>query len=282
MTTSGRFAFSGAVKPRTASARRAAHDDDVRALCLQRRGEAAHRVGERLAGHVAVLDERDEAGAGLLIHLGALVQTADGARVGAAGHGGRGGEHADAAVPRRLHRRPRARHDHAHDGRGEALLQQRQRRRGGRVAGHDDQLDRHGLQKRRELPRIDLELRAGLLAVGEARRVADVGEVLAGQGDQAFVEHGETAHARVEHADGQGGGVVSVCGGAGHGRGAPGRRPGSIPHRARRCPDGPGASPAPRRRRCPRRQRQKSSGGVAVPIELVREEADPGGAGARI
>src|SRR5665648_753793 len=104
-----------------------------------------------------------------------------GARVGAAGDGGRGGEDADAAVPRRLDRRPRARHDHAHDGRGKTLLQQRQRRRGGRVAGHDDQLDRHGLEKGRELLREELELLAGLLAVGKTRRVAHVGEVLAGQ-----------------------------------------------------------------------------------------------------
>src|SRR5665647_1393010 len=91
-----------------------------------------------------------------------------------------------------------------------------------------------------EKTREELELLAGLLAVGKTRRVAHVGEVLAGQSDQALVEHGETAHARVEHADGQGGEVAIVCGGAGHSRGAPERRPGSIPHRARHCPDGPG------------------------------------------
>ena len=51
---------------------------------------------------------------------------------------------------------------------------------------------------------------AALLAVGEARRVADVGEVLRRQLHQALVEHGEATHAAVEHADGQGGELLRV------------------------------------------------------------------------
>ena len=196
---------------------RAAHDHHVRALGLERLGEAAHRVGERLAGDVPGLDEVDQAGAGLLDDLGAGVEAADGSRVGPAGHGGLGGQHADLAVARGLHGRSRPRHHHADDRRLELLLERRQRRRGRRVAGDDDELDRHGLEKRRDLAREQLQLRRALLAVREPGRVADVGEVLARQLHEALVQHGEPAHARVEHPDGQGGEVVqAVGGGDGH------------------------------------------------------------------
>ncbi len=119
--------------------------------------------------------------------------------VATARHGRLRCEQPDSPVPRRLDGRVRLRRDHADDRNGQALLQVRKRRGGGRVARRDDQLHALALEIRRDLAREAADLLRRPWAVGQARAVADIGEVLVRKGDEALVEDGEPSHARVEH-----------------------------------------------------------------------------------
>jgi len=81
------------------------------------------------------------------------------------------------------------------------LLQLRQRRRGRRVAGVDDELHSLALEIGGDLPRELTDLREGPRPIGQPCVVAEVDEILVGHRDEAFVQDGQAAHPRVEHAD---------------------------------------------------------------------------------
>ncbi len=93
--------------------------------------------------------------------------------------------------------------DHGNDAL-ELVAERRQRRRGRRVAGDDEQLGAPVEQDAGELAGELGELRRGAVAVGEARGVAEVEEVLVGKRHEALVQNGEPADAGVENGDGQG------------------------------------------------------------------------------
>ena len=80
-----------------------------------------------------------------------------------------------------------------------------QRRRRGRVAGHDDDLDvvlLHQVPRQLAGEGAHLGLRPG--AVGVAAGVAEVDEVLVGEQVEEGPGHGEPTEAGVEHAEGPG------------------------------------------------------------------------------
>ncbi len=180
---------------------RAAEDDGVHVRGLERLRVLADG-GVELLVRRGGLDERDESRAGRLDDVGAGVERVDRVGVAAARDRRLGREDADAPVPRGLHRSVRLGGEHADHRHLEPLLQLRQGRRRGRVAGRDDQLDARVLEIGRDLVReaADLVPRAG--AVRTARPVPEVEEVLVGQRDEAFVEDGEAPGAGVEDADG--------------------------------------------------------------------------------
>ena len=84
-------------------------------------------------------------------------------------------------------------------GKGKRRHGQRGSRR--RVARRDDQLDPLTLEVARDLAREAPEDVEWTRAVGKARTVSEVDEVLVRERDEALVEDGEAAHARVEDAD---------------------------------------------------------------------------------
>ncbi len=179
---------------------RAAEDDRVDAGLLERRGVVAHG-GEELLGPGVPLDQRDEARTGDLGHGHARVERVDDVGVAAARDGSLGGEDADAAVARRLHGGMGLGREDADDRHGELLLEERKRDGGGGVAGGGDELHALALEVGAELERERLHLVRGARAVGAARAVAEVDEVLGRQRDEALVENGEPARAGVEDAD---------------------------------------------------------------------------------
>ena len=91
--------------------------------------------------------------------------------------------------------------DHADDRDAQLGLELRQRRRGRRVAGDDDQLHVLRLEVAADLAGEAAYLLERPRAVREPRVVAEVDEVLVREGDEALVEHGQPADARVEHPD---------------------------------------------------------------------------------
>src|SRR5205823_7478522 len=111
------------------------------------------------------------------------------------------GEQSDPPVARRLDGRVRLGRDHADDRDHQPLLELRQRRRGRRVAGCDDQLHPLALEVAGDLTRVaaDLVERAG--AVGQARKVSEVEEIIVRHRHEALVENGQPPGARVENAD---------------------------------------------------------------------------------
>ena len=76
-----------------------------------------------------------------------------------------------------------------------------QRRRRRRVAGDDEQLRVAREQRLGDLEREALELLGRAVAVREARRVAEVEEVLVRELDEQLVQHREPADAGVEDRD---------------------------------------------------------------------------------
>src|SRR5439155_22360851 len=97
-------------------------------------------------------------------------------------------EQPDAAVARGLHGRGRLWRDHADDRYRQLGLEIRERRRGGRVARGDDQLDALLLEVRTDLAREAAQLRERPRSVRQPRVVAQIDEVLVRQRDEAFVE----------------------------------------------------------------------------------------------
>ena len=125
-------------------------------------------------------------------------------RVATTGDGRLGREQADPAVSRGENRGVRLRGKHADDRNRELPLKVRKRcgRRG--VARGDDELDALLLEVAGDLGREAADLVERTRTVGEPRAVSEVHEVLVRQRDEALVQDGESAHARVEHADGAG------------------------------------------------------------------------------
>ena len=129
------------------------------------------------------------------------VERADELRVAAAGDGRLGGEEADPAVARREDGGMRLRGEDADHGHGELKLEIRERRGRGRVAGGDDELDAAALEVARDLGGEPTDLLEGTGPVREAGAVAEVDEILVRERDEALVQDGQPAHARVEDAD---------------------------------------------------------------------------------
>jgi hypothetical protein len=95
----------------------------------------------------------------------------------------------------------RLRRDHADHGHAELGLELGERGRRGRVARDDDELHALRLEEGADLAREAPQLRERARPVRETGAVAEVDEVLVRQRDEALVQDGEAAHARVEHPD---------------------------------------------------------------------------------
>ena len=92
---------------------------------------------------------------------------------------------------------------HAHEGHlGESLAQVLQGRRGGRVAGHHDQLGILRQQETRDAFRKMLDLFHGTRPVRDVPLVAEIDHVLLGHLRAHRPQHGQSAHARVKDTDG--------------------------------------------------------------------------------
>ena len=180
---------------------RAAEDHRVDARILERRGVLAHRARRLLAEGIGPLDQRHEAWARNLDDVDARVERSHELGVPAARDGRLGGQEPDAAVARRQHGSVGLRGEHADDRHRERPLQIRERRGRGRVARRDDQLDALALQVARDLSREAADLGERARAVREPGGVSQVEEVLVREGDEALVQDGQAAHARVEDAD---------------------------------------------------------------------------------
>ncbi len=179
---------------------RTAEDDRVDVLLLERRRVLAHRRVELLPDD-AGLDQRHEPRARDRDDPRAGVERMHDLLVAAARHGRLGREQADPPVPRRLHGRVRLGDEHADDRHPQRLLQRRQRRRGGRVAGRDDQLYPLLLEIRRNLEGKAPDLTVRPRPVRTAGAVSQIEEVLVRKRDEALVQDGEPAGARIEDPD---------------------------------------------------------------------------------
>jgi hypothetical protein len=185
---------------------RAAEDHGVDLCLAQGRDVLAHGVHDGVVDGAPALDDRGQVRARHGGERYVRVDDGEGLGVRAAGHRRRRREQADAPAARAGHRLHRLRsHDGEHvdaEGRLHHPPPQRgQRRRRGRVAGDDEQLDRARDELLGDLHAEALELGRAALAVGEARGVAEVHEVLVRQADEQLVQHGEAAHPGVEDAD---------------------------------------------------------------------------------
>ena len=181
---------------------RAPEDDGVHVGILERRRVLADRVGDLLAERLVALDERDEPRAGDRDDLDSCVERVDELRVAPARDGRLGRQQPDTAVPRCEDRGVRLGGEHADDGNRELALEVGERRCRRGVAGRDDELDALLLEVARDLGREAADLVERARPVGKPRAVAEVDEVLVRERDEALVQDGEAAHARVEDADG--------------------------------------------------------------------------------
>ena len=180
----------------------APEDDRVDAGAPKRRRVGANRSVDGRRRETAGLDHRHERRARDGDDLAAGVQLVDRLRVAVALDGRIGGEDADPAIPSCLDGGMGLRGEDADDGDGELALEVGKRRRRGRVAGRHDQLDLLALEVSAELEREAPDLVRGTRPVGTARAVAEVDEVLVRHRDEALVEDGQAARARVEDPDG--------------------------------------------------------------------------------
>ena len=133
--------------------------------------------------------------------LGARVERADELRVAAARDRRLGREEPDPPVARREHRGVRLGREDADHGHVEPPLEVGQRGGGRGVARGDDQLHALLLEVAGDLAGEAADLVERPRAVREPRAVAEVHEVLVRKRDEALVQDGEAAHARVEDAD---------------------------------------------------------------------------------
>ena len=168
---------------------------------LSGRGGLADGGDRGLAERVVALDQRHELRARDGHDRDAGVERPDQRLVAAARHRRLGREQADAPVAGRAHGRVGLRLDDAEHRDRQRPLQIGQRRRGGRVAGGDDELDALALEVAGDLAGEAADLLERSRPVRQARPVAEVDEVLVRHRDQALVEDGEPTGTGVEHAD---------------------------------------------------------------------------------
>ena len=188
---------------------RAAEDDDARPRLDDGRQVEAGGGARDLVLRPAFLGERDEERAGDVHHRPERIERADGAAVRVGRDGRLRGEDGDRRLgagtgeaPRPAERRARARPDDADDGDVADLLDDDVEREGrGRVARHDDGLDAPREEERDGAACVAAHGLGRLRSVGEARRVAEVEEVLRWQAAGDGVEDGESADPGVEEAD---------------------------------------------------------------------------------
>ena len=96
----------------------------------------------------------------------------------------------------------RLRSENADDRYRELALEVGKRRGGRRVAGGNDQLDALVLEVAGDLARKATDLVERPWPIRKPRTVTEVDEVLVRESDEALVQDGQSAHARVEDADG--------------------------------------------------------------------------------
>ena len=183
---------------------RAAEDDGVHVGVLERGCVLADGGGDLLAEDVVALDERNQTRTGDRYDLHSCVERVDELRIPSAGDGRVRGQQPDPAVPRREHRSVRLGGEHADDGKGELPLEVGKSRGRRGVARGDDELDALLLEVARDLGGEAADLVERARPVGKPRAVSEVHEVLVRERDEALVQDGEAAHARVEDADGAG------------------------------------------------------------------------------
>ena len=165
-----------------------------------------HRVVEP-----SLLDQWHEQRAGLARHGDLILQRMDRPLIRAAVDRCTCSDHPDSAVARRSDRSPRARLDHTHDGHIEKRLHLRNAERRGGVAGDHDHLRAFRQQQPADLHAVAFDGLGAPPAVGHARGVADVEDVLRRQ--QLAQRRGdcEPADAGVEDTDGARGFLACGC-----------------------------------------------------------------------
>src|SRR3989475_176955 len=179
---------------------RAPEDDRVHVRLLEPCRIRTHRLGRLGAEGIVALDQRHEPRARDGHELHARIECVHELRVAPGAHRALRRQQSDAPVARRLHGRVRFRSDDPDDRNVELLLQLRQRRRGRGVAGVDDELHALALQVGADLAREPLHFVQRARPVGQTRVVTQVDEILVRHRDEALVQDGQAAHARVEHA----------------------------------------------------------------------------------
>ena len=93
--------------------------------------------------------------------------------------------------------------DHPHDGEsGKTSPQRFHRHGGGGIAGDEQRLDPFSREKCGVLPRKTDDRIHGFVAVGDARRVAQITDILIRQGVPQSAHDGQTADSGIENADG--------------------------------------------------------------------------------
>ena len=185
---------------------RTAEDHGVDVRFAQRRAVGAYGLDDPVIEREALLDDRRQIGAGdaRQCRRRERGRARRGRRLRSHRRGRR--EQADPPVARPLRGDPRFRlddadHLDAERRREHPLAQRIQRRRARRVAGDDEQLARRASSNSAIWSAKLLELRGAALAVGKARGVAEVEEVLVRELDEQLLQDGQPADAGVEDGD---------------------------------------------------------------------------------
>jgi hypothetical protein len=184
---------------------RAAEDHGVDAGLPERTAEPVDAGDDALVDLAALLDQRRQLGGRDRMKLGARRRLGEGARVGAARDGRRGGDEPDPPVPRGRRGQPRLGRDDPNDRHAalEFLAERGQRRGRGRVACDHEQLRAPVEQDAGQLAPEAKQLLGRAVAVREARGVPEIEKVLVRKRHEALVQHGEPADPGVEDGNGQ-------------------------------------------------------------------------------
>ena len=179
---------------------RAAEDDGVDLRPRERLEVPANHQPRHVAVEPSLLGERDEERRGLTGHLGARRLARDGARIRARRDGAGRRQHPDASARRRLHRRARARLDDLEHRQVELHPQPLRRHGADGVAGDHQRLHLPGLEMARTRQRVLHDCVGALRPVRDARRVAQVDDVLVRQRRSQRAHDGEATESGVEDA----------------------------------------------------------------------------------
>ena len=185
----------------------------VRAAEHRRVDAAPPQIGEIALGHQprhlsfrpALLGQRHEERTGARHHAGERSQPPQGRLVCARGDGRGRSQHGDGSAAGPGRRRLRARLDDTDDRNRQRILQDRQAVRRDGVAGDHQRLDAVGDEVPRREQGVAGHHLARARAVGNARGVAEIDGVLVGKPLDERPQHGQTADAAVEDADGRAG-----------------------------------------------------------------------------